>query len=485
MPSIATDELRDTSPAPRPSLPNHRLATSSSYSSHPDGQPDAPLFRGRLQTKSGADSKASPLEAPPLPRRRSSILSFTSLDETRYSARDYIRPGLGLDGDDPALHEEASNWHSSPIAFAFLPAVAGLFFTNGSAFVTDILLLALAALFLNWSVRIPWDWYHSAQLSVRIPPRLCSDTIDEEESESDGQPNGKPASLGDSSTTLPQQGRTGTLSDQPDEVADAVSRLRYHEVLALALTFVMPICAAYLLHLIRCQLSRPSEGLVSHYNLTIFLLAAEIRPMRQLIRLITNRTLHLQRIANGPHDPPAIGAGLGRSIEDIAERLTVLERGAKNEGDHAIVSTSIQKDMTALSADIRRRYEPRLEALERAVRRYEKRATTLTLLTEQRLQSLEARLHDALSLAAVAAQSTNKPGIVIAVLSAASRLLMLPLEVVWLFLSWPLHTLESLLAGASDFIYGRPKKRTRKNDSVQLKSKSDRKRDEAYFGRQR
>lgn len=63
---------------------------------------------------------------------------------------------MGFDHNAAAHDEEPSHWHSSPIAFAFLPALAGLFFTNGSAFVTDMLLLALAALFLNWSVRLPW-----------------------------------------------------------------------------------------------------------------------------------------------------------------------------------------------------------------------------------------------------------------------------------------------------------------------------------------
>jgi hypothetical protein len=31
-----------------------------------------------------------------------------------------------------------------------------MLFQNGSAVVTDIMLLGLAAIFLNWSVRIPW-----------------------------------------------------------------------------------------------------------------------------------------------------------------------------------------------------------------------------------------------------------------------------------------------------------------------------------------
>lgn len=52
--------------------------------------------------------------------------------------------------------ENESHWHSAPLALALLPAVAGVFFQNGSAFITDVTLLILAAIFLNWSVRLPW-----------------------------------------------------------------------------------------------------------------------------------------------------------------------------------------------------------------------------------------------------------------------------------------------------------------------------------------
>jgi hypothetical protein len=57
---------------------------------------------------------------------------------------------------DIALPNEESNWQSAPLGLALLPAIAGIFFKNGSAVVTDITLLILAAIFLNWSVRLPW-----------------------------------------------------------------------------------------------------------------------------------------------------------------------------------------------------------------------------------------------------------------------------------------------------------------------------------------
>ena len=52
--------------------------------------------------------------------------------------------------------EETSPWHSLPLGLALLPAVGGMVFKDGSAFITDVTLLALAAIFMNWALRMPW-----------------------------------------------------------------------------------------------------------------------------------------------------------------------------------------------------------------------------------------------------------------------------------------------------------------------------------------
>lgn len=92
-------------------------------------------------------------------RRNSSALSDT-VSEARQSLRDSTDDLLfprASKGENAALHHDDSHWESAPLALALLPAVGGLFFKNGSAFVTDATLLILAAVFLNWSVRLPWS----------------------------------------------------------------------------------------------------------------------------------------------------------------------------------------------------------------------------------------------------------------------------------------------------------------------------------------
>lgn len=49
-----------------------------------------------------------------------------------------------------------SNIHTFPLLFALLPAVAGLLITDGSALLSDLLLLLLTSIFLHWLTQFPW-----------------------------------------------------------------------------------------------------------------------------------------------------------------------------------------------------------------------------------------------------------------------------------------------------------------------------------------
>ena len=78
--------------------------------------------------------------------RRTSSFSDRSLGDARES--------LGL--QQPATPPETSLTAPLSLAFAMLPAFAGVFFNNGSAIVTDISLLGVASVFLHASVTQPW-----------------------------------------------------------------------------------------------------------------------------------------------------------------------------------------------------------------------------------------------------------------------------------------------------------------------------------------
>jgi hypothetical protein len=356
-----------------------------------------------------------------------------------------------------------NNWHNStPLAFAILPAVAGLLFKNGSAFVTDILLLGLAAVFMHWSIRIPWDWYYSAQEILHDNVLYPVDEDDDSSSPQQLEDSAIALSSADESTGKQPVDRPGPNASPRKATSSrtAAAELKHQEVLAFLATFLFPAAAAYLLHVIRAQLSRPSTSLVSDYNLSIFLLAAEIRPVRQLIRLMSNRTLHLQRIASGLDD--SLGAKSTQVVDMIAfnglvERLNDLEtKLSEQEHQNAAVAMTHKATLDAMTADeLRKRYDSRLEGLERAVRRYEKRSTTLAMLTEQRLNSLDTRLQDALSLAAVAAQYSQKRGLISYLLETAANIIAAPVKLLAWLISLPVMALEEVYGRIMVLLVGR------------------------------
>jgi hypothetical protein len=193
----------------------------------------------------------------------------------------------------------------------------------------------------------------------------------------------------------------------------ATHELHLHEIAALISCFLFPLIGTWLLHAIRGSLSRPSEGLVSNYNLTIFLLAAEIRPFAHLLRMVQARTLYLQRVVEASSSEHDIIDHDG--VADIAKRLEELEAHvadaaaaqlSPNSGGTAQKGPDGPQDaLLQVTSDVRRGIQPELDALNRAVRRYEKRTTLMAYQTDSRLRELETQVRDAIALAAAAQRS--------------------------------------------------------------------------------
>lgn len=435
--------------------------------------PQSAAARSRLPQRQSNNHNSPKPVLRGLDHRRSSALSFSSLDEVAQSlSGDLVNPSMSR---AETQEHKVTHWHSTPLAFAILPALGGILFKNGSAFVTDVLLLSLAALFMNWSIRLPWDWYYSAQAQRQNSDLDGGDLLHELDSEEIAVESASSAEDSPEQAAHPgsaSEGKAQATSIKQREAA--TTELRRQETLALLCTFTLPVLAAYILHILRAQLSRPSTSLVSDFNLTIFLLAAEIRPCRQLVRLVTHRTLHLQRTVTGLDDPSGSAVEEKSIINSLTSRISELEAKLSN---HTIVppnaSIAQKADVSELSAEMKKRYEPRLEGLERAVRRYEKRSTTLAMLTDQRLGSLETRLQDALSLAAVAAQQSQKRGIVATLLESVSALIALPLQVAFSLAMWPWHVLEEVYTKLSGLLFGQPPPRPGKRGGARYGNPKD------------
>ncbi|OGE57516.1 hypothetical protein PENARI_c002G05373 [Penicillium arizonense] len=365
-------------------------------------------------------------------QRRNSTLS-DSLSEARNSIRSST-DGLFLPRVTEEQPLEESHWHSAPLGLALLPAIAGIFFQNGSSFVTDVTLLVLAAIFLNW------DWYRSTQ-AIRKESGLSDPTTFEDEAVAKSPDN-------------PEQPHQDHRHQQQKSAAAASKELQIHELAALASCFIFPIIGTWLLHGIRSSLSRPSEGLVSNYNLTIFLLASEVRPVAHLLRLVQSRTIHLQRIVSDAESDPRDTVDQS-TIQDVTKRLEELEAHiaetaaarlqSQNQSQHAgagigagNLSLKQQQDhpdspslLTQAIAETRRSIQPDIDALNRAVRRYEKRTAVSTLQTDQRLLQLEAKARDAVSLAAAAqrASASRRAGYAVILVDWVCACVVIPAQV--------------------------------------------------------
>lgn len=478
-------------PSPEPTQPQPKRAATFTTSTHPSDLAPSTTSSSRFRAprrKSSAQSLNSSHSRSPAPRthpldRRASTFSLSSIDELGQSlAEDLINPSFTRrrPGREEQDDEGVTNWHSTPLLFALLPAVGGVLFKEGAAVVTDLLILGLAAIFLNWSVRLPWDWYYAAQAVVREArgrgrevafgrPGDEEVIVEEGEDEVTGEAmDGDDVDLDEASPHRSTDTQVeGALSDSQME---AMSDLRTQETFALLSTFVFPALAAYLLHVLRGSLSKPSTGLVSDYNLSVFLLVAEIRPCRQLIRLIKRRTLHLQRTITGSDDPFGFGGSDGqpnKTIQDLAARLTELEERLQKQSDGETNGNVAKKShFDELAVEMKKRYESRIDALERAVRRYEKRTTTLAMVTEQRLKAIDARLSDTLSLAAVAAQQSSQRSAGGRMLDAVFVLVMLPVQIVAFVVMWPVRVLEDVYARVRALLFGKPRNKIKKRAGV-------------------
>ncbi|GAB1320746.1 hypothetical protein MFIFM68171_10956 [Madurella fahalii] len=443
------------------------IGRSSSIATGVSADPSATVRRNTMPPDDGAHihrrSTYGQLSFDSFPEvrrpRRSSTFSAYSLSEVSRDLHDeIINPG-------PILDHEETSWRSwLPLTFAVLPPIAGLVFKNGSLFLTDILLLGLSAVFLHWSVTAPWKWYHSAQQVREEEEAILEAAVvdDIDEGVSFKAPSPKPGKE-DGTDENGGIARSEAAKFERARLADkALDDLRSHETMALSACFIAPAVSTYLLYLIRNSLSRPSEGLVSDFNLTIFFLAAEISPLSHSIKLIQAHTLHLQRIVHA--NPYREGRVTTAQWEEMVGRIADLEARviAHEAAQPAVVDASPEshaqqtKQMHAsLVRDVRAAVQPEIDALNRAVRRYEKKARVLAVDTEGRLRDLSTRVDDAISLSAVVASRKNAGqwSIVGWALDSILYCIMLPFRVVIKMVIRALRMVSGRLRGGSKGVH--------------------------------
>ena len=198
--------------------------------------------------------------------------------------------------------------------------------------------------------------------------------------------------------------------------------------------------------------------------------------MSHLVKMVQARTLHLQRIVSshlGDEDNKLDG---GR-VADLAKRLEELEAHVADTTESAQQKSAGSSDLIAAkstaqaTSEIRKSFQPELDALNRAVRRYEKRTTISSLQTESRLQELESRLKDVVVLAAAAQRNAeNRPrNFIVVLVNWVCGAIVLPIQYTWNVLSLPSRGMHRLLDWVTMLLSSR-KSRTAKETKSRLGS---------------
>lgn len=210
---------------------------------------------------------------------------------------------------------------------------------------------------------------------------------------------------------------------------EASQALKRQERMAFAACFLAPLVGAYFLHIIRGQLS-VAEGLVSDFNLTIFVMVAEVWPLKRLMKMQQERMFHLQRIVKtdarnlmDPHDAQA-----------MALRLAALEEKLEGPAAHSDLESA------RIATEVRDALQTQLDSIIRAIRKYEKKSVAQTMQIEARFQEVNVRLKDTLSLAAAAARTGQRPGLVSSVLGWIINIANNVLQTMWDVALYPLRT---------------------------------------------
>ncbi|KAF1933355.1 uncharacterized protein M421DRAFT_52347 [Didymella exigua CBS 183.55] len=397
-------------------------------------------LRQRMLSRAATFAEGTQPSPTRLLRRRSSVLS--DLSDTRHSTRSSTDNLLrNTDAFDKVTSlEEGPHWLSSPVIFAIFPAVAGLLYQNGAAVLTDFFTLALAAWLLHWCCTWPWTWYHSAQQRRYVDPEeaLFDDTLYEEEDEDsiiESNENPDP--------TRSDTKGTGRLAEPTATAAQlgASQALKRQERMAFVTCFTAPLVGAYLLHIIRGQL-RVAEGLVSDFNLNLFVMVAEVRPIMCLMKMQQERMFHLQRIVKtdpqdliNPHNAQA-----------IVQRLATLEGRLDDPAANSHLESA------RIAAEVRDGLQTQLDSIVRAIRKYEKKSVAQTMQIEARFQEVDVRLKDTLSLAAAAARTGQRPGLISSFLGWTVNTVNSVLQTMWDMALYPLRTALAVVVEMKSYL---------------------------------
>jgi len=175
-----------------------------------------------------------------------------------------------------------------------------------------------------------------------------------------------------------------------------------------------------------------------------------------MIKLVQRRTLFLQRTISASAEEKHTGqldpkiADIGKRLEELESHVadTVMITTKSDAGTPSQADELIARASTQANADLRKSFQPELDALNRAMRRYEKRTMTSAIQVETRLQDLEAKIQDVVILAAATQRNANKQSgnYLPVLLDWMSACVVVPVQYAIYVLTLPQRTLTAVVS---------------------------------------
>ncbi|KAK4517972.1 uncharacterized protein ATC70_001321 [Mucor velutinosus] len=246
--------------------------------------------------------------------------------------------------------DEFSSSISWPIILAVIPTLGA--FVAGSAEVwSDFIMILLILYYVYKWITVPWSYYESAR-SRRMIHQYAAHHQQQQQHM-------------DSKRKEYAMKRKASVEEE----------LRRHELIGLAWVIMSPAVAGYTLQYSRYFLSN-YEKYMSTFNVTVFVLAATLKPLVHVMALLRERTLFLQSEIQVDET----------EIEVLQKKIEMME----DEMDGLRKAFATKRDLGQVAQGI----APSIQQLSKAMKRFEKKETSLRSWSEERFTEIDQKVQD-------------------------------------------------------------------------------------------
>ncbi|GAA5810239.1 hypothetical protein MFLAVUS_003659 [Mucor flavus] len=257
----------------------------------------------------------------------------------------------------PETAEEFSPAVSWPILLAVIPTL-GAFVAGSAEIWSDFIMLVLILYYVYKWMTAPWAYYESARSRRIIHQHSSAEKTK--------------AGL---SSTREDEAYANRMQSEHQKRKLITAELRRHELAGLVWVIFSPIIAGYTLQYSRLLLSNVDKY-ISAFNVTVFTLAASIKPLSHVIVLLQERTLFLQSEALITET----------QVQLLQSRLDLVEK--ELFGLRKAYAT--KKDLGQMTEEI----NPTLHQLAKTLKRFEKRDMTMRSWTEEQFTAIDLKVRE-------------------------------------------------------------------------------------------